>query len=514
MTNLDFVRKLYNGKNCYSDHMDDDAINLLHISSKAEKIIIELVKKGKIVFLTGNPGDGKTFLIKTIKDLLEECNAYIETDLNSIQDYSMVVKELLLCLDTGRGAVVAANEYPFMKLCKVIKSISEDMFNDIQRARRSAITYNVSNDLIGKIAIVDLNERNLLSFDNFFIEDLFDKIINLLKSEEYFNKTLKYNLDALSNPQVKKQVLSLFELAAAQCEHFAVRDILGAISFIFTAGTIDEYEDMRYYSAVFSGANRLLEVISEFDPIYLSCPTTDEHLWNGDITEGWLLGIPEKWPSDVCFELDVDGAVDCFKEIKRRYYFENVDGEKLADLQPDEVKVCSEIFLRFESQKKRIKEDLIKSINKLFLPSSEDKKQLHIWTTHRYDISSDASVSVSSKAVDSSELNVYMAMPAEWLKGIEYTPSHIILAPKDSMTPALRLDTEFIRTLEAVKNGYPVALLAPQFEQAATIFLQQLSDNGYAEENDNGEIIIASRSKSYKKTVVIQDGKYDFGEDD
>lgn len=515
MTNLDFIKKLYNGKNCYSDHMGDDEIGLLHISSNAESIIIDMVKKGKIVFLTGNPGDGKTFLIKTIIDELNECNTYVQTDLNNIKDYSKVVKDLVGCYNSGRSAVVAANEYPFIKLCKIIKQHSEELFQDIQSARRSSITYGVSEDLVRRVSIVDLNERNLLSGKNSNIaEELLEKITSLLKSEQCYDNVINYNLKALEKDEVKAQFLSMFELAAAQCEHFAVRDILGALSFILTSGASEEYDGNKYYSAMFMKANRLLEVVSEFDPVYLSSPSIDEKLWNGEIKEGWLIEAPEKWPCDPAFDADVSGALECFKDIKRRYYFEHRDGGSLADLQPSEIKVSIDTFINFESQKKKIKEDIIKSINKIFLPSLDDKKQLHIWTTHRYDISSDAAVAVSSKAVDSSELNIYIPKPAKWLSGLEYCPTHLLLAPKGEIKPALFLDTEFLRTLDSIKNGYPVALLSPRYEQAASLFLQQLSDLGYAENNDDGEIIIASRNKSYKKTIIIQDGKYDFEEDE
>lgn len=70
MSKLEFVKKLYNGKNCYSDHMTAEELNLLHISSKVEELICEMLYKGKIVFLTGNPGDGKTFIIKAIQDVI------------------------------------------------------------------------------------------------------------------------------------------------------------------------------------------------------------------------------------------------------------------------------------------------------------------------------------------------------------------------------------------------------------------------------------------------------------
>ena len=85
MSKLDFVRKLYNGKNCYSDHMKESELQLLHISSKAEDIIVDMIMHGKIVFLTGNPGDGKTFIIKAVHHKIGE-NVYIQTDLNNIKD--------------------------------------------------------------------------------------------------------------------------------------------------------------------------------------------------------------------------------------------------------------------------------------------------------------------------------------------------------------------------------------------------------------------------------------------
>ena len=185
----------------------------------------------------------------------------------------------------------------------------------------------------------------------------------------------------------------------------------------------------------------------------------------------------------------------------------------MLSLQPKEIKKCTEIFTSFDSQKKKIKERIIKSINRLFLPSSDDKKQLHIWTTHRYDISIPAAVAVSRKSIDSSELDIQMPRPADWLQGMEYIPDHIILKPTNSPEPTLRLDIDFLRTLNAVDDGYPIGLLAPQYEQAAAMFLQQLDDNGLTEENDDGEIIIASRRKSYKKRVYIQDGKYGFEEE-
>ena len=50
MANLDFIKKLYNGKNCYSDHMTEEERNILKIESNVEDIVKELLERNKIVF--------------------------------------------------------------------------------------------------------------------------------------------------------------------------------------------------------------------------------------------------------------------------------------------------------------------------------------------------------------------------------------------------------------------------------------------------------------------------------
>lgn len=93
-------------------------------------------------------------------------------------------------------------------------------------------------------------------------------------------------------------------------------------------------------------------------------------------------------------------------------------------------------------------------------------------------------------------------------------PNHVLLKPREQEKPVLILDVDFLRTLDAVEAGYPIGLLAPQYEQTVTRFLRQLDDYNLTEDNDDGEIIIANRKKSYKKSIYVIDNKYNFEEED
>lgn len=514
MKSLEFVKKLYNGKNCYSDHMSKEELNLIHIDSNVEEIILTLLKSKKIVFLTGNPGDGKTFLIKKHIEEIDKLNAYVETDLNRVENYEEVAKAIYKCYREGRPVIIAVNEYQFYQLCKKIKKVSPEVYEETLKMKKECIIYDLPGVQLKKIAIVDLNERSLLDSDRSLISEILEKICALLNSEDIHNQQLKDNLNALKCDEVRNQIIELIELATTSCEHFAVRDILGAVSFVITACTTDEFQGLPYYDAMFEGTNSLLQVIQQFDPVFLSKATIDEAIWNGEINDGWLLNKPEQWPSDEVFNEAVDEAMLCFKSIKRKYYFENRAGGELAEFQPDEIKRCKNLFKNFESQKKQIKESIIRSINKLFLPTFEDKKKLRIWTTHRYDLSADISTAISSRYVEASNLEIMMPRPNDWLNGMEYVPDHIILKSCKMKELELLLDVDFLRTLDAIGNGYPVGLLAPQYEQTAARFLRQLDDNKLTSENDDGEIIIASRKKSCKKSVFITENKYRFEEEE
>ena len=43
MSKLDFIKKLYNGKNCYSDHMNEDELGFLHIPSGIEHLVSDML---------------------------------------------------------------------------------------------------------------------------------------------------------------------------------------------------------------------------------------------------------------------------------------------------------------------------------------------------------------------------------------------------------------------------------------------------------------------------------------
>lgn len=512
MNSLEFIKKLYNGKNCYSDPMTQEEIDLLHIESATEQLIENFIQDNKVIFITGNPGDGKTYIIKSLKEPLEKSKAYVVTDVNSEPNMNEIAAKIVDCYKEKRACVIAVNEYPFLLLLKEIKKVSKELYDELQILRKLNIVYETTRTNLNGVVIVDLNNRSLLDTDRELPMNILNRLIEIAKASNGLYKELDNTIIVLSDDYVQKQLSLIFSLVDLSGEHFAMRDILGAIAFMLTSCiNEDEEERHNYYDAMFTGRNQLLDYFKNFDPIYLSCPDQDEKLWNGECLDGWRVDTPVNWP----FELDdQEEALELFKSIKRKFYFENVNSIILNDLLPHELQKCKEVFRGLEVRREKIKKDIIESINKLFLPSDETRDKLRIWTILSYDLSRDASATISSRFIDSSQLELSVPSQPEWLKKMEYTPTHVVLKPKNKTFPKLTIDIDFMRVLFNVKEGHPIGLLSSRYEQAAAAFINNLDDNGYTEVNDNGEIIIADRKKSYKRVISIVDGKYGFEEVD
>ena len=229
MDKLDFVRKLYRGKNCYSDPLTPEEIEIIHIRSTTEKIISQMLEDRKIIFLTGNPGDGKTYIIKALDAVINKVNAYVETDLSSIEDYSEIVEKIKNCYDNGNACIIAANEYPFLKLEKAMGQKYPEIAEQIRDVKKNSIVYGVPSFECGQIVVVDLNDRNLLDREKKTILASVDKLIGLLDESKGINHILDENIQALTNELVREQLLKIFEIIAICGEHFVMRDILGTI---------------------------------------------------------------------------------------------------------------------------------------------------------------------------------------------------------------------------------------------------------------------------------------------
>lgn len=511
MSNLQLVKRLYRGKTCYSDALSEEELELLQLPSGVDVIVEQMISEGRIVFLTGNPGDGKTFIIRTA--IKKRPDLYVISDLNSIPDAQMdaEIQKLLNCYSNHMPCIVAANEYPFLGLLRRLAAIAPDFYKELLGVKQNTTILNYSTVQLGRICVVDLNDRSLLDKERSIVKLIIEKFIVLLKDSLGSNSYLDYNIRALSDSLVLQKYIKIFSLISLTGEHFAIRDILGTVAYTLTACTFEDADvkSSFYFDAIFSGDNDLMKITSSFDPILLSKPSLDERLWNGELVDGWRMGEPEKWPYEI--EENVEQAVDLFKSVKRKFYFENELSKSLEDLHPVDYGECEKILISIRSKNKEIKRRLIRSMNKLFLSSDMECDHLRVWTTHGFDLSRESGAAISTRYIDGADLELAFPEPVKWLDKLEYTPSYIVLRhrKKDLRRAYLRIDLDMLKTLIAVEKGYPVALLSTQYEQKLTQFLHSLCSAGLAKDYSYGEAILSNRREGTSKKISIEDDKYE-----
>jgi hypothetical protein len=508
MSNLQLIKRLYRGKTCYSDALTEAELELLQLPSGVDAIVEQMIKDERVVFITGNPGDGKTFIIR--KATKTHPSLYVISDLNSLSEEKMdeEIQKLLACYRDHKPCIVAANEYPLLGLMRKLSRLAPDFHKELIGIKQNTIILGYPTAQLGRICVVDLNDRSLLDKERTIVEPTVKKFINLLQDSQGSNAQLDYNIRALSDSLVLQQYIKIFSLISLTGEHFAIRDILGTVAYTLTACTSEDEDEKGscYYDAIFSGDNALMSIAASFDPILLSKSSLDEALWNGEIRDGWRLGLPERFPCEID---EVDEAVALFKSIKRRFYFENELSHSLEELQPIDYQECEKILVQIRSKNRDIKRRLLRSMNRLFLSSDNENNRLRVWTTHGYDLSRESGAAVSTRYIDGADLELAYPEPVKWLEKLEYTPAYLVLWHKDNQKVRLQIDLDMLKTLIAIEKGYPVALLSTQYELKLSQFLHSLCGAGLAKDYTDGEVILSNRREGTSKKISIEDDKYE-----
>ncbi len=513
MNNLQFIQQLYNGKSCYADALSEEQLAILHIESGVEAIVRRMVSENRVVFLTGNPGDGKTFIIRALEGCLQDI--YVETDLNSVTEDRLdgVLDEIYTCYESNKPCVIAVNEFPFYKLIACFKNKYPKFYNELICVKKNILIYGHPSVQVKRICIVDLNERNLLDKDKRAVKHILDKLTELLVPYCESNRGLAHNVFALQNDLVQQQLLGIFSYIAMSGEHFVIRDILGTLSYMLISCLESDHEGTGfYYDALFDRRNDLSAFADQLDPILLSEPDLDEKLWNGELLDGWLLDCPQKWPAQITrTQGTIEDAVELFKSIKRKFFFENVFARSLEELQPRDLQECTKVLVKLKQDTRSIKQMLIYSMNKLFLSTDNEREKLRSWTTHSYDLSRPTVASISTKYIDADDLALASPELVSWLSEMEYVPSHIVMYSKTKPEIRLAISIDLLRSLIMIKNGYPPVLLSSRYEQEISQFVQALRSAGIAKGYPDGRMLIANRREGTQKHLRIEDGKYYFG---
>ncbi|MCS3757486.1 DUF4338 domain-containing protein [Salinibacter ruber] len=504
------LARLVRGRASFAERLSDEELSALHIHTKLDDGLIQAVRDGKRVYLTGNPGDGKTHIIERHREVLQEEDAFHNLDASATDERDLA-DDVEDAIEDGRPAVIAVNEGPLRQLKK---HLPEQERIDLNRQLDRPFLYEKEKETEEKNALlVNLGLRQILA------PDTLDGALNLILNRVDYTgapEQVRKNHDLLKRPRVQDRLKVLLTRVAQSGRHVRMRNLLSFLSFIITGGvTSAESEVEPYYQLAFSEKHALHDVVSPLDPAGLSHPLVDAKLWDG-VHEGieWFQTLSETSPVECT---DSSSAQNAFSRLKRRFYFEAENGDALFDMLPKARQDFYRLLDDADEKRDTVKQDILQSLARFFGDSPEDSSEiaeLPIWTGLRYRADGPPSALIASSEIERDDvvLKVPRLRP-EADEMIKYRPSHIRLLLRNQEGGShvgLNIDLSLWLELMKVDRGMPPRLRDPLIERRIERFLARVSASQQSEEQGLVRLTVrdVNTGDTYPAKVSLEQKKY------
>lgn len=351
----DLTQNLYRGLSAYADNMTPEWLNAIHVKTTLDDEVIKAAANGQAVVLTGNPGDGKTHLLRVLAPQLIALSTrpVVELDASAIANDALQVKWAQATAQ-GRPFCVAINE-------AVLKDLADAYpdFTPVQEAQRQveqAITYSAEPSDTNGLVVFDLSRRNIL--DAVIVEQVIARLTDPQLAQRCESCPTEgcdmvQNQILLNTERVRQRLQALLDRVSRRGYHATLRELQALISFLLFGGRACNLllkesgnEDKSLPQQVYGGEGALFQQIRHtFDPTRVSHPVWDDRLIGAETDPAdWL----DNWFGQRNALSPDDKAG--FEARKRAFYFFHKNGDGLLTLDSNDETEFAE-FLRMPPTK-------------------------------------------------------------------------------------------------------------------------------------------------------------------
>ena len=490
---LEFWRRLARaGSNAISEGLTEAEFESLHIETPLENYLLDIARSGHSIILTGNAGDGKTHLARTLKRRLQgdldrfEFAFDATAIMNSDEGVTPIVERWRQAENAGKQMVLAINQYPLHKLRRKLSEALPDVSKEIERQWKVRLTAGSGDGSLAgdSLLLVDLSLRNPLSrgFARKLLDTMLGDPVVKRHAASGADPNFSFNFRRLVHATVQDRLFGLYDRLISSGRRTTIRELwILTARLLFAPSAGDEAPGTLqawYSERLFAPDERfpLSEALcSVADPAAVSHPHVDRRLEEpqGMRTEEWLVGdgAPDPLPSPVS-ALGVAGAAQDkyrrrFLALKRRFYFEHAQGAIVFNLAQTSDAGFHNMLEEPHKNDAHLSQ-LVEAINLCYFPHHFDgiKDKLYLWIGHRLDEQPTKSF-VAGECIPIDRLQIRRPQPPSALKdAFAYIPDHLILVATGrndgaSAREALRIDAALFRTLSEIRQGLPRHLINP-----------------------------------------------------
>lgn len=448
-----------NGRLSFAEKQTLDETETIHIQSpKLEDGIINLLNAGHRVYLTGNPGDGKTHLLRRLEGRSDwPAGTYTELDASAVSE-GQLIAGLQEAQRLGLPALIAINEGPLRHMLHLLPDADE---LTAQLARPFRYETDPLFHAVSKAVLVQLGSRQVLN------KTLISEVVNLALSRVNYTgapAAVLLNVKALSQVRVRERLYTLLSEVQRSGIHVTVHQLLGLLARMVTGGRSETAENAPpYYQSLFENftdSSPLADELNELDPASFTQAHLDTHLlWDAPAKAGpWLPGGGPATGAPGELGISEQEAERRFRQLKRQHFFEAESGEQVLAALPDDRLRFNKLL---DSPPAAAVPPILKALIRFAGRVSDNTVALHLWTGMRYDADQPAWSRVAGASLLASDCLVKRpSLPPPMNELLDYLPDHLLLtlSAKPAPTgPTLTIDLPLWRALHAVARGLPIS---------------------------------------------------------
>lgn len=495
-----------------ADDVPLEDLRRLHVRTRLDDAIAEHIRAGRSVVLTGNPGDGKTHLLRILEPEIAALGAVVEHDASAVPNH-LVAENWRRAVSVGKPYFIAVNESVLFKLAAMYPD-----FTPVQDARRQvmkAIGYGVQPDLeIDDVVVFDLSHRHTLS------RELVGGVFNRLTAEEIAPRCAQCPLQGCDRERnrlllqgetnrVRDRLQTIFDAITRHGVHVTMRDLEGFVAYLLfadrdCAALLRQSDDagLALPQLPYRGEGMLFDAVRQvFDPARVCHPIFDDALLNNTLNAAdWL-------HPDGVYKGSLDAqAIERFNRRKREFYFYHRQGDALLQLTGDDEQAFA-AFLAETDQRRALRTILQKLT--IFFGRVADPERLPVWQSHRYDQSAQRIL----YAVQQRERKEFELLTPRLAKhmaaAFDFPDDHRLLMLRGNPQASLRVDLTLFRLLYRAERGLPVLLLQPEASRRIWQFLERLTDAKAVRESEiSVQILDPVTGERFDVTVDVEVGRY------
>ena len=513
---LQFIRNFYRGTSAYADHIDTGLLSNIHLKTRLDEAVLSAAQSGRDIVLTGNPGDGKTHIIRMLRRQLEELEqpAVVELDASTLSNEE-IYSRWQSARQNHKPFVIAINAAVLYSVYKNYPNFQPIKNAYSQMAHAVIFHGEEPPEATDSVVVFDLSKRDTLT-----LEILEQAIIKLTDKEHYRvcdacpfadRCVVHKNRRLLNNQLFQERLGFILQRAALKGYHATLREIQSFISYLIfgdrdcaslnqTAGNA-EYDIVNL---IYSGKGRLFRAINDsLDPVNISHPVWDERILLNNIEQDrWAEGYDVP-PEALAFDDEKQ-----FDLRKRQFFFFHQDGDRLLQILDDDVSR----FQKFlgEADNGRVIKELISKLNSFFGAASGSNAKLQIWSGHRFN-NEPRKVLISAGAIRKGGFTIGRPhLLKSMSEGIDMTSSYLRLEKKDSPGVFLKVDFEMYLLLNEAERGVPVLFMQSDPVKRVWRFIEQLKPYDDSDKDDYIELSVMDVQNKRTITVSIdrEENKY------